>query len=148
MDTIITREFDININPSDLNNLNICKLLKSRFEGKVIDELYIIKIISSELLSFCSQIQYDGFIQCKVSCTATVINPIVGQIYTLTVNNTNKMGAVCKVDTVTVFIPKHYCIHEILPDINERIDVQIVGKRIEGNITCIGKIIISEPDQT
>jgi ribosomal protein S1 len=74
----------------------------------------------------------------KVTIEAEVIDINIGSIIDVVITNSNKMGFFCKFEKFNVFIPQHYTNSELW--IGQSVNVEVLGKRVEEQIICIGKI--------
>ena len=137
----------LKIPPSKLGCVNILDLMADEYESRIYDGFYIQRIIKASV-SQNGKILSDGSIVYSVNSTLDVLNPEINSTYDVIITESNKMGAVSKIGKVSVFIPKSYCPDEALPYVGSTVSATIIGKRIEGNITCIGSIIQSQPIQT
>lgn len=127
------------LQPEQLESCSIKKLVRSKYIGTVFRGVYILDIKSAGIIEH-GKVLNDGTVSYSISSVCLVLNPRVGSVYSLTISGSNKMGAVYKLHEVTVFIPKHKCIDEIVPDAADVVDVKIIGKRIESRIMCIGEV--------
>lgn len=119
---------------------NIIDIVKDEYVGNITSGVYILSIKTVGCLEM-GKVLNDGSVNYAITFNANVINPIEGETYNLEITNANKMGCVHKQHRLTIFIPKHYCINEEIPKETSICKVCIMGKRIEDNIVCIGKII-------
>ena len=140
MEQISTIEFNISLTPDKLHQFNLKTYLRSMYRQQIYDGVVvreICKIISHNF----GNVLNNGQVELHTKATCIIDNPIINQICTLPVTNSNKLGAFCNLDKITVFIPKSFCINQEIPAITELIDVLIIGKRVENKISCIGSCI-------
>ena len=147
MNEIKTVTVDLIIKPDSLGHLDLLEMARRDLLGNVLRGVYI-KDVNSVAAVGNGSIDEDGNVVMRVNCTTTVANPVVNETYNVRITGANKMGAVYRDEGVTIFIPKHYCTDGIIPDVCTCVDVLIIGRRVDGNIMCIGKIILSSSDQT
>ena len=137
--TINEFKFKVCIFPNEL-----CKNIDKIIEQKILNT-YLKTIFRASLILSIKSFKYqqlglinnDGSITYDVIATCENINPEKGNIYDIKINNINQMGALCKFDKVTIFIPNHFILEKI--NINESLKVEILGKRIEENLVCVAK---------
>uniref|UniRef100_A0A6C0F9S0 Uncharacterized protein n=1 Tax=viral metagenome TaxID=1070528 RepID=A0A6C0F9S0_9ZZZZ len=145
MEKQILLKFEIIIEPHELipsKNLNnlllilLCERYVNKiYNSKIICALYDVninenpKILSNGNIKFC----------CNVDCSVIDLN--INDELILPITSNNKMGAFYKSDQLTVFIPKHLCKEQMIPDIDTSISVIIVGKRITDKYVCVAKML-------
>lgn len=121
---------------SDIHEL-IHKKCNDYLYKNIVDNVYIndinnvsynkeAKIINSKLSILCV-------------CNCSVIDPILNSVITITINDINKMGAYYKYEKLCIFIPQHLMKDSL--QLNTTVQIEIIGKRIEDTIICIGKCI-------
>ena len=123
--------------PSQLCQFNIKRELIQKYCNTVTYGVYIIDILSVAADN-TGKILNNGSVEYNVNTECRVLSPQIGETYSICITGSSKMGAVYKCDEVTIFIPKHMC-SEITPEVGDSVHVNIVGKRIDGRILCIGR---------
>ena len=73
-----------------------------------------------------------------VNTDCIIVNPIIGNSYSLVITHNNKLGFMHKSDLVTIFVPVQYTTRNLA--IDEEVNIKIVGKRVEERIVCVGTI--------
>ena len=101
--------------------------------------MYIQKVLTARLYGKC-KIMGNGSILLPIIASCKVLDPVLDSEITLEVTSSNTLGATCKFDLVSVFVPKHLCSNQV-PDVGDHIRVKIIGKRIVGKILCIGQLV-------
>ena len=118
------------------------KYIVDKSNEQLIDQIYngfyITKINNIFPIKY-KKINIDGSINIKVKCLCNVIDPIVNNTYDIYINDINKMGFSYKYKKICIFLPIHLCDKQI--SINDKLKVEIIGKRIEESILCIAKCI-------
>ena len=130
----------VKIPPIKLNGLNIREEVAETYEDTVYNGTVITSVGDVQILRH-GNISPDGSITYDVNVQCTVVDPVIGDRYTIKFTNSNKMGAIYRSTMLSIFVPKHYCIEDNIPDIGCIAEVQILAKRIEGVVTCIAKIV-------
>ena len=127
----------ITAEPAQLCELNIKRELIQKFCSIVTHGVYIIDILNV-ITDDTGKILNNGSVEYNVNAECLVLNPQIGDTYSLPITGCSKMGAVYKHKEITIFIPKHMCLGSI-PEIGDEVHICIIGKRIDGKILCIGK---------
>ena len=138
METTLNIKIELALHPSEINN-NTLDLIKHKFESNLF-KTYFIKTVSKIVSISGGKILNNGYVQYNIIVSCIVLNPEISHVYKLEITNINKMGALHKNDLVTVFIPLQYY-NNITPVIDTRYNIEIIGKRIEDSIVCVGKFI-------
>ena len=140
MEQIRQIDLKLKVNPCNLGATNLYDLVSEEYKNTIHKGVYIKEVLSASVTSN-GKIMSDGSIVYLVNCELRVLNPEVNEKYSVTITGSNKMGAVHRNEMIAIFIPKSYCVNDVLPDVASVVDVEIIGKRVEGNITCVGKIV-------
>tara|TARA_B100001094_G_scaffold322812_1_gene372701 strand:+ start:2939 stop:3382 length:444 start_codon:yes stop_codon:yes gene_type:complete len=133
--------FRILILPYELS-LNIEEVLEFKMHEKYKQNIFqgsFILDIKSFKYNQLAYINNDASITFNIVATCEVLFPEEGKHYEIKFNNVNKMGAFCKFSKVTIFVPKHSFKNQELPNINDILNVEILGKRVEENLVCVAK---------
>ena len=124
--------------------LNLHQVLESKicdkYKNNIFNGSFILKILSFKYTQL-GFINNDSSISFNVVATCEVLFPEEGKHYEIQFNNINKMGAICKFSKVTIFVPKIYFKDEILPNLHDKLVVEVLGKRVEENLVCVAKPI-------
>ena len=131
----------INIVPKQFSD-NLKMYLNESCESKLIDTIHegcLIQTIKKITFDKQSKINIDGSISIKCNCICQILNPKIDDKLIITINNTNKMGYSYKIKNLCIFIPNHFVATSI--NDNDKVEVIIIGKRIEKDIICIAKPI-------
>ena len=128
----------ITFTPDMLCNDNLL-LLQDKYNNTILRDIYI-KHVDSIVEKQGGRILHNGQIQYNFTTECYVINPCINKVYNLQITSINKMGALHKHELVTVFIPIQYY-NDVVPEVGMYFSVEIIGKRIEDSIVCVGKII-------
>jgi len=130
---------NLNVFPHQFNdNLNI--YINDYCESQLIDSIYegyLIETINDINFEKQSKINNDGSISIKCNCICKILNPIINDQLKIEINNINKMGYSYKIKNLCIFIPNHF-VDSIINE-NDKVEVIIIGKRIEKDIICIAK---------
>ena len=139
---IKTINLDYKVEPGDFHNKdNITQQCYGKLENTIYNDFYIDKIIELNL-STKNKINIDGSVVVRINCTCNIINPEVSSSFFIKIHSISKMGYTHKHNKVCIFIPIHLCSDSY--EIGDEIFVEIIGKRIEDTITCIGKPVLSK----
>ena len=135
----ITLHFNLNL--SEIQN-DFDKYISDKCKCMLIDNIYegyFIKSIIEQKISKDKKINLNGSISVKVYCDCEIIDPKVNSIINIEINDINKMGYSYKINKICIFIPLHLCNESYV--LNQKIDIKIIGKRVEEDIICIGQPI-------
>ena len=114
--------------------------IRNKFEQVLYKGVYIQTIKSFVPLQY-GKIMPNGSVQVSTTALCRVVNPRVNSTYEITVSSSNNMGAAYKTSGITVYIPKHMCTNQVVPNVDTVVNCEIVGKRIQDNILCIAKMV-------
>lgn len=131
--------YQFNLQPNDLQNKNIIQFIENECYKKLNNNIYddyFIKDIKNITICNDHKINSNTSISVKCYCISEIINPIIGSVVNIKINDSNKMGFSYKYKKICIFIPNHFA-NNI--KVNDTINVTILGKRIEENIICIAK---------
>jgi len=117
-------------------NANVLKYIDNNIQDNVINGLYVNQVLNVRILAN-PKVLLNGNVKYDVECKCEVIDPVVGSTLPFTVTSVNKVGYFSKDKKISYFMPLHYSKKTL--NINDQIDVVVVGKRIEDNIVCIVK---------
>ena len=140
MEQTTQADLKLKVHPCNLGATNIYDLVSEEYKNTIQKGFYIKEVLSATISSN-GKIMSDGSIVYIVHCELTVLNPELNHKYLVNITGSNKMGAVHRNELVAIFIPKSYCVNNVLPNVSSSVNVEIIGKRVEGNITCVGKIV-------
>ena len=118
---------------------NKMKESAKQLQNQIYDGYYITDVINVKPFHD-KKINNDGSVNIRLSCTCKIIDPVVNSIYTIEINNVSKMGYSFKTDKLCIFLPLHLCNNSVFKE-GDNVQVEIIGKRIEEDIICIGKPI-------
>jgi DNA-directed RNA polymerase subunit E'/Rpb7 len=146
---------DIYLKPMDLN----CKIddiilakLKKKVEGRCLKVGFIVRDsvkIQSRSLGMINNASFDGMTSYKVTYTADVCNPAVGQLVQCQVGNIDKSQIICYIDephdmsAIEIYLFKHHHVgNEEFDELQKGdiINVKIVGSKWEYRDTQISSI--------
>jgi len=134
---VLTKPNDLKVG-IDMNKYMYCYITE-KYKDRIYDGKHIIAINEVSVISI-PKIMTNGRVRFKIKSKCTVIDLEVGDVVSMEVSSTNKMGATYKNNCITIFIPKHKCINEIIPQEGEQVNVEILGKRVDERIVYVGKI--------
>tara|TARA_B100001996_G_C18550461_1_gene550612 strand:+ start:475 stop:900 length:426 start_codon:yes stop_codon:yes gene_type:complete len=130
----------ITVSPSQLDeNIKetVFNLIKEKYQQTLFKTFYISEILETSFSSH-GKINNDGSVTYLVNTDCIIVNPTIGNSYSLVITHNNKLGFMHKSDLVTIFVPKQYTNRNLA--INEEVTINIVGKRVEERIVCVGTI--------
>lgn len=127
----------LTLKPDELQQ-PILNILKETYNKKIVKNVYIDEVLNIVHKSN-GKIFVNGNIQHKIIMNCKTLNPCLHYNYKLQITDVNKMGALHKNELVTVFIPTQYFNNNKI-SVGKLCNVQIIGKRIEEGIICIGKL--------
>jgi len=137
-------KYKINIQPSNLNG-NIRDVLKNtiheKMEKRILNGAYIISICDFKHKQ-TGVINNDGSVSFNIIVTCQTFCPKIGNEYDLKITHINKMGIMHKYENVSIFVANHHLINDD-HKIDDMMKIQIMGKRIEENMVCVAKEIVS-----
>ena len=99
------------------------------------DILYVSQVGNGKIL-------LNGYARYSIEATCVILDPKIGEIYSTIISYKNKLGLFSKSKNLTIMIPNHFCHSRKVYEVGDSINIKIVGKRIEQNITCVAEEVI------
>jgi len=139
MEETLNISFDVHISPADIDNLHFKQYIKENFQETIYNGKYISEIKKIINLEY-GKILSNGYINVQIQTESIVFDLKIGKVYkNITVTKNNKLGAFIKLNKINIYIPKEYCINDVIPNVGNIITINIIGKRVEDNVSCIAK---------
>ena len=115
MEQTTQTDLKLKVSPCNLGATNIYDLVSEEYTNTIQKGFYIKKVLNASVSSN-GKIMSDGSIVYIVHCELTVLNPELNHRYLVNITGSNKMGAVHRNELVAIFIPKSYCVNDVLTD--------------------------------
>ena len=124
-------EIDDNFEPK------VKQFCKDNLNKKIYNDFYIDSINNININNNIKINNDKLIIRCYCECQ--IIDLIVKSTFKMKINDVNKMGAYYKYEKICIFIPQHFIKTNI--NINDIVNIKLLGKRVEDNIICIADFI-------